>query len=865
MYNTFTGNGSFQSSGEGMRSYPPIFPVGKDKGKMPKKIHLICGSHIDPIWLWNLEDGAAEALSTFRIAAEFCEKNDDFIFCHNEALLYQWVEEYDPKLFERIRKLVLMGRWHIMGGWYLQPDCNLLSGESFVRQILKGKRYFLEKFGITPDIALNFDSFGHTRGLVQILKKSGYRGYLFSRPFAGQLDLPSEVFEWCGYDGGRIVAARLPGNGYATLKGMACDKIRKVIDAVPDGGVSFVVWGIGNHGGALSADDLEKISDLKRQEEKNCEIVHSTPEKLFDEITGVSHDIWAESLNPCMVGCYTTMSRIKQKYRKCENMLLSTEKMCTHAADAAGIRYPMEKLHNAEKELLTVQFHDAIAGTSVKDAENALMDMLGKAERLLTQARFGAFVALCSGQKKAYPDAIPIMAYNPFPYEIEEDFSCDLVLWEQDRTGDFLYPEVYDENGIMVPTQPEKENSTIAIEWAKKVVFHTRLKPMSINRFDCRFRRMEKKPLPDVLTNGNAFILDNAGEHVEIDCKTGCIRLYRKGNIDVLKNACMLEVYRDNYDPWGMRQSQWDEKIGEFRLLSPEGVRDFAALENATDPVHIIEDGAVRTTVEAIFGYKTSRAVIQYIIPKTGGVELKIRVIWNEPEKMLRLRLPVAFKVNGTFGEQAYGREKLREDMSENCSQRYILQYGDAVGLIVYNNGTYGSAVDEKGKALLITLLRSPIYSAHPIKATGNIPQNRYCPFIDLGEHEFNFRFASGDPVSLCESAARKAAVMNDPPMILSLYPNGGGNLPVPGVQLKHDDAIELVAWKPAEDGRGRIIRLFNPTDIRREVELIFGRSWNVSFEPFEIKTLRLFEDKISETDLCETIIPSSERTPESR
>ena len=83
---------------------------------MSKKIHLICASHIDPIWLWNWQDGAAEAVSTFRIAAEFCENNDDFIFCHNEALLYEWVEEYDPELFGRIRGLVRAGKWYIMGG-----------------------------------------------------------------------------------------------------------------------------------------------------------------------------------------------------------------------------------------------------------------------------------------------------------------------------------------------------------------------------------------------------------------------------------------------------------------------------------------------------------------------------------------------------------------------------------------------------------------------------------------------------------------------------------------------------------------------------------------------------------------------------
>ncbi|WP_446692512.1 glycoside hydrolase family 38 N-terminal domain-containing protein, partial [Ruminiclostridium cellobioparum] len=131
------------------------------------KIHLICNAHIDPVWQWDWQEGKAAAIATFRVAARFCEEFDGFIFNHNEALLYKWVEEYEPELFNRIKVLVGQGKWHIMGGWYLQPDCNMPSGESFVRQILEGREYFREKFGVTPHTAINFDSFGHSRGLVQ--------------------------------------------------------------------------------------------------------------------------------------------------------------------------------------------------------------------------------------------------------------------------------------------------------------------------------------------------------------------------------------------------------------------------------------------------------------------------------------------------------------------------------------------------------------------------------------------------------------------------------------------------------------------------------------------------------------------------
>ena len=109
-----------------------------------KKIHLICNAHIDPIWQWDWQEGASAVLSTFQSAVNLAEKHN-YIFCHNEVTVYKYVEEYAPELFKKIQELVNMGKWHIMGGWYLQPDCNMPSGESFVRQIGEAKRYFSEK------------------------------------------------------------------------------------------------------------------------------------------------------------------------------------------------------------------------------------------------------------------------------------------------------------------------------------------------------------------------------------------------------------------------------------------------------------------------------------------------------------------------------------------------------------------------------------------------------------------------------------------------------------------------------------------------------------------------------------------------
>ena len=212
---------------------------------MKRKVHLICNAHIDPIWQWDWQEGAAAVISTFKSAVNLAEEFD-YIFCHNEVTVYKYVEEYAPLLFKQIQELVRQGKWHIMGGWYLQPDCTMPSGESFVRQIKVGHKYFKEKFGVAPKTAINFDPFGHTRGLVQIITKCGQDSYLHMRPGRHELELPDEQYIWVGFDGSKIKVNRT--TEYRSLLGHSVDKIKADIKYLPQPVIASL-WGVGNHGG----------------------------------------------------------------------------------------------------------------------------------------------------------------------------------------------------------------------------------------------------------------------------------------------------------------------------------------------------------------------------------------------------------------------------------------------------------------------------------------------------------------------------------------------------------------------------------------------------------------------------------------
>jgi len=828
---------------------------------MSKKIFMISNAHLDPVWQWEWEEGAAEALSTFRIAADFCEEYDDYIFCHNEAILYKWIEEYDPNLFERIKLLVNKGKWHIMGGWHLQPDCNMPSGEGFVRQILEGRKYFLEKFNKVPKIAVNVDPFGHSRGLVQIMAKSGYEGYLFMRPSLEFLNLPSNEFKWKGYDGSVLTGIRLK-EGYNSAKGDAATKINKFLNNCNEDDFDLCLWGIGNHGGGPSKKDLDDLKNLKQKANiDGNDILHSTPEEYFSLAEKHHHLPEVDySLNPWAVGCYTSQVRVKQKYRLTENIYFLTEIMCSHAANEGLMEYPMKDLSDAMYDILTVQFHDILPGSSIQPAEEMGIRLLDHALEILSRLKARAFFALASGQSKASEDKIPIFVYNPYPYEINTDVVSEFMLWDQNWSEtEFNYPKVYDENGNICPCQCEKEHSNIPLDWRKRVVFNTTLKPMTLNRFECAFDLINNIHKPDALTDGDYYTLSSQNLCVKINQKTGLVDSFVKDGTEyVSNNSFSLDVYNDDYDPWGMNVTSFKEKIGKFELLNELESQRFLNLDSPIKSVHIIESGDVRTVVEAVFGYENSYAVMKYTLSQNDDFKIDVRINWNEKEKLVKLAIPAAIKNTVCVGEQPYGREQLKTSREENVSQKYLILSNDKNALFVANNGVYGSSFDEINNTLCITLLRSPAYCAHPLPGRTVMPQDRYMPYIEQGERDFSFLVAVGEKNNIFENASRTAQEFNMQPMTLSFYPTGTGNKPSSPLSLLNTNVINITTFKKAEKSDGYIVRLFNPTEDNQNCKLSFYNSViELNFNAFEIKTI-IFEDgKLKETDLMESILKS--------
>ncbi len=801
-----------------------------------KKYHLISNAHLDPVWQWDWEEGAAAALSTFRCAARFCREFDGYIFCHNESLIYRWVEEYEPALFAEIQELVSLGKWHIMGGWHVHPDCNLPSGEAFARQVTEGRRYFAEKFGVEPTTAINFDPFGHTRGLVQILAKSGYDSYLFCRPHGGNLTLPAETFRWVGYDGSSVIGQR-SAEGYGTAMGHAVDAIRGAEERDFGHELNFKLWGVGNHGGGPSRKDIRDLNDyITECRLRGTEVKHSTPEDYFADVRERKPELpeHAADMNMWAPGCYTSQVRIKQKYRLLENTLFMVEKMYSHLVALGKGDYPERAFGEVLYDMLTVQFHDILPGSSIQPAEELALRMLDHGQEILTRLRMRAFMALAAEEPEAPAGEIPVLVYNPHPYPITEDITCEFMLADQNWAGTYFLPVAY-RGAEKLPTQCEKEDSNIPLDWRKRTVFRARLEPMSINRFDCKLVELPEKPAIDAVALGGAdpavFRFVTPHMTVEIDRATGLLSRFSADGRDYLgATSGRLDVMQDAHDAWGMTFTAWREKIGSFELLSPEEGSRFSDQTATIPSLRVIEDGEVRTVLEVVMGYADSRARIRYKLSKLSPqIDMDVRVVNAEKRKMLKLGLVPAWADAQPALEVAFGEEPMRREGQECVGQKYLtIRHSDGARLDIFNRGTYGASFEtDKTRAesdtgrIYLTLLHSPGYTTHPIGDRPTLPADRHNDYMEQGERDFSFRLIARAATD-SPTTARDALAFNETPFGMNIFPSGDGydsaDIPLgrlPFFTLKGDQTVLMTALKQTVDGKDFLLRLFNasPTD----------------------------------------------------
>ena len=259
-----------------------------------------------------------------------------------------------------------------------------------------------------------------------------------------------------------------------------------------------------------------------------------------------------DQINYFGIGCYTSQVRIKQAYRRLENELFSTEKMCAAAAMNGLAPYPRDELAQAQRDLLFAQFHDILPGSSIPKVEESALRLMSHGLEILTRLKARAFFALCRGQKKAADGEIPILIHNPHPFAVQGIFECEFQLPDQNWQDTFSSPSVF-QDGREIPTQTEQEQSNLNLDWRKRVVFAAELQPGQVNRFDCRIAVLPAKPQPAIRPENDKITFKSERLEVVINCATGLLDRYRVDGIDYLgEGAFQPLVIEDGDDTWAM-------------------------------------------------------------------------------------------------------------------------------------------------------------------------------------------------------------------------------------------------------------------------------------------------------------------------
>ncbi len=689
-------------------------------------VHMIGNAHIDPVWLWNWQTGADEALATVRSAADRCDEYRDFIFTRGEAWVYRQVERLDPALFMRVRRLVERGQWHITGGQWIQPDANLPTEMGWRRQFLHGQRYFAERFGIRPTIAYNVDTFGHPATLPDLLAELGYTAYAFHRPSPQQVPLPAQTFRWRGPQGGEVLGMRIIPAYVTRVDDLYNDIMAAVNAANP--GLEHVMcfYGVGNHGGGPTKANIEYI--LEHQHAfAGIELRFSTPQAFAEAVMPQweALPVVTTELQRTFPGCYSVMHDIKQGQRHGEHLLAQSERVIeAYTADNRERETYMAQLDTAWNDLLFTQFHDILAGTSVNSAWQDIRALQGRA-RITGQE---IIYELSRRWTRAHLPAVnehQIVVLNPdsapwtglVEFEPNLDFDAWRQRWLSDSTGQAL------------PFQHVQADGQIM---RNRIIF-----PLHVAAGDSAqlLLQSENPPLDAVPARTDLEVSTGhiANRYLRVDLdSSGISQITLAGRTLLGPDGIRLHLRQDSTDTWTFHADRYREPVSTV----------FAA-----DGWVVEESGPLRARVRAEGWLNHSR--VRWTISLESAqkrLSFLLEIGFNERYTLLQLPLGLSGAIQRWRDGQVAGSVERQVGEIEWPVQGWsqvTLENGLQAALITQD--AYSLSLDE-ASCWQWTLLRSPKMAWGGDDLTrGAFLYSGRDYFTDQGEHTFALTLCVGD------------------------------------------------------------------------------------------------------------------------
>lgn len=450
--------------------------------------HLVPNSHIDPVWLWNWQEGLNEALSTVTSVLALMREHRDLTYIRGESLIYEEVLRHAPTMFGQIKRLVRDGRWDPVGGTYLQPDMNLPAAETLHRHFTVGQAFFEKHFQCRAWAGWSADCFGHTPFLPDILQAHGLRAYAFGRP--NPPDGP-KLFWWESPNRKRVLAATYVTGWYGCERDEVTARLDAYLESTPSLPVRhvFIPFGLGNHGGGPTHRHLNDITAWQARHPE-VDVRYSTLHGYFTaverevDVCAVRLPVVRGELGYCMRGTYSTGLALKRAYRRAESGVIRAVSLLELLP--AGLDLPAGiDLDTLWRGVLFNSFHDILPATATAGALSEQMDQLGGILHGCRVIERNALLAIAQTLKidlpaapADHPQAIPFLVVNPFAHAyrglIELEACLDhRPLWRYANRGDAVPLELRgpDHTRLRFQVVRPEHNFMTHLPWRKRIVF----------------------------------------------------------------------------------------------------------------------------------------------------------------------------------------------------------------------------------------------------------------------------------------------------------------------------------------------------------------------------------------------------------
>ncbi|MEU0819593.1 alpha-mannosidase [Streptomyces mirabilis] len=750
-------------------------------------------AHIDSAWLWPIRETKRKTSRTFSNVTALAEEYEELVFACSQAQQYEWVRDNYPHVWARIKKAVADGNWAPVGGMWVEADGNLPGGEALARQLIHGKRFFIEHFGIETKGVWLPDSFGYNAAYPQLAKLAGNEWFLTQKLSWNQTNkLPHHSFWWEGLDGTRIFTHFPPVDTYnAEFSGKEMAHAVRNYQDKGRGTTSLAPFGHGDGGGGPTREMMERARRLASLE-GSAKVRVEHPDAFFatarEEIPG--DQVWSGELYlELHRATYTSQARTKQGNRRSEHRMREAELWATTAAlNAPGYSYPYEKLDRLWKTVLLHQFHDILPGSSIawvhREAEAEYARVAKEVEAITAEA----VAALGTGETRVF---------NTSPVDRAEVVRTSV--------GIPMYAEV-PANGSALLDAGEPPQ------------------PVSVD----------------------GRVLDNGLVRVEL-AEDGTLASVRDLTADrevLADKGNLLRLHSDLPNYW----DAWDiDKHYKNRYT------DLLDAESVT----VVEDGPLlgALKVERAFG-KGSR-IVQTITVRAGSrrIDVETEIDWHEAEKILKAAFPVDIRAPHSSAEIQFGHVQRPTHTNTSWESARFEVYGHrwvhiaepGYGVAVINDSTYGHDVSRTVRedggtttTVRLSLVRAP-----------RVPD----PEADQGKHRFTYALLPGASIedAIAEGYAlnlplRVADSAGPAEPVVSV---DGEGVTVEAVKLADDASGDVVVrLYESRGGRGTgTLRTGFPLAGAQVTDLLErplttvdtdGNAVAVALRPFEVRTLRL-------------------------